>query len=631
MVIFRDNVDKPINISENTFENKRIINVHHIYDGQSSDNSKYENPFKIPSNELQMFSDRYKFVFNEKLNIILDTQIDPENKSKFDRGSSEKEKLSYINVNAIQLDGVPSLFNPLYGVHVKGIAMNTPLLTITDDKDIDDDISDCSIKKLVELSKPEKGRGVPKLGRSIYKYADFMYCKDLGKISNNRLITLRRFALPVGDDIWHVNPGAANIDSDEKDITSILNNSVGNDVGRLVTWLNDDNKLDSILKYEYHDSWRPVDGQFETVNSQAENRGILGDIVNLANPTYRKQVASGYAGRGNNLLNRFGDVVKLPFGKDGQIFSADATYENHEILTRYDQHKIYEPQGTVRDTHIYEGKMTFSQGFSLTFDYELRAYDNINPKTAFLDLLGNIQQVTYRAGNFWGGGRWWVGAPENPKGWRTANAFIDGGWDKLDSLFSSILGSGEDLGSMLGSIANKIGIKIENLFKKGSEALDEAVNNPGGVAQKLANNARDIGAGSMLKGMLKNKLGRPALYALQSILSGEPVGLWHVTIGNPRNPIMSFGNLIMDGATVEHYGPLGIDDFPTGLKVTVTLKHAKSRDMIDIGKMYTMGTSSLYMDITHTGLNKIYNLDLSSMDQRMWDVNGGQVTPGLNY
>ena len=193
------------------------------------------------------------------------------------------------------------------------------------------------------------------------------------------------------------------------------------------------------------------------------------------------------------------------------------------------------------------------------------------------------------------------------------------------------MGSGEDLGSMLGSIANKIGIKIENLFKKGAEVLDTAVNNPGGAAQNLANKAKDLGAGSMLKGMLKNQLGRPALYALQSILSGEPVGLWHVRIGNPRNPIMSFGNLIMDGATVEHYGPLGIDDFPTGLKVTVTLKHAKSRDMIDIGKMYTMGTSSLYMDITHTGLDKIYNLDLSSMDQRMWDVNGGQVTPGLNY
>ena len=58
------------------------------------------------------------------------------------------------------------------------------------------------------------------------------------------------------------------------------------------------------------------------------------------------------------------------------------------------------------------------------------------------------------------------------------------------------------------------------------------------------------------------------------------------------------GNLIITGASVQHYGPLGIDDFPTGLKVTVNLKHAKSRDSLEIGKMYTMGSTGLYMSLT---------------------------------
>ena len=95
------------------------------------------------------------------------------------------------------------------------------------------------------------------------------------------------------------------------------------------------------------------------------------------------------------------------------------------------------------------------------------------------------------------------------------------------------------------------------------------------------------------KGYLKNALGRPTLYAWQSLLSGDDVGLWHVTIGNPRNPILAMGNLILTNSTVTHSGPLGIDDFPSELKVSVTLKHARPRDLTEISRMYTKGASTM--------------------------------------
>ena len=109
--------------------------------------------------------------------------------------------------------------------------------------------------------------------------------------------------------------------------------------------------------------------------------------------------------------------------------------------------------------------------------------------------------------------------------------------------------------------------------------------------------------GDAFKGMLKNKLGRPAMYAFDSLLKGDPVGFHHVTIGNPRSPIISIGNLIITSTSVQHYGPLGIDDFPTGLKVTVNLKHAKSRDAIEIQQMYTGGSGVLSAGFS--GMNKI--------------------------
>ena len=101
----------------------------------------------------------------------------------------------------------------------------------------------------------------------------------------------------------------------------------------------------------------------------------------------------------------------------------------------------------------------------------------------------------------------------------------------------------------------------------------------------------------MGKAKLKNTLGRPQLYAFNSLLTGEDTGLWHVTIGNPRNPIAVMGNMIVTDTKITQYGPLGIDDFPTGIKVEVSLKHARPRDMIDIQKMYTRGISSIYQNI----------------------------------
>ena len=57
---------------------------------------------------------------------------------------------------------------------------------------------------------------------------------------------------------------------------------------------------------------------------------------------------------------------------------------------------------------------------------------------------------------------------------------------------------------------------------------------------------------------------------------------------------MEFGNLICTGASIEHYGPLGIDDFPTGLRVHVTLEHGRARDIMGIEQLYGRGDSRIY-------------------------------------
>ena len=311
----------------------------------------------------------------------------------------------------------------------------------------------------------------------------------------------------------------------------------------------------------------------------------------------------GTAGSGNPILQNLASntvIGKLP------LLSANGTYESNPAVLgkRYDQNKIYEPKGTIRDTHLYEGKLTFSHEFSLVFNYELRAYENINPKSAFLDLIGNILKVTYRSGSFWGGEQRVYGAPGNKEGWKKANALIDSALGKTkygvqefeDQFFSGKL----DMGSFFGKIGDRLktfaGASIQGI-------MNMIKNGPSGLSEDTKENIKEgsLAAVDVLGGMFKNAMGRPAVYALSSVLSGEPVGLWHVTIGNPRNPIVAMGNLIIDNTSIQQYGPLGIDDFPTGIKVTVNLKHAKSRDAAEIANMYTKGIGLIHLR------NKLYD------------------------
>ena len=119
-----------------------------------------------------------------------------------------------------QFEGRHSLFNAVNAVGGNlnyQVALNVPLL---DSPEVRAEIrskSDCSVKALVDAS----ARG--EMGRAVYTYADFMFCKHLGRISNNYLITLRRFPQPPGD---HIN---FTLDGEYNEHLP--------DIGRLVTWM----------------------------------------------------------------------------------------------------------------------------------------------------------------------------------------------------------------------------------------------------------------------------------------------------------------------------------------------------------------------------------------------------------
>lgn len=504
-------------------------------------------------------------------------------------------------------DLTPSLFNPYHALPVYGIMENVPLMDGTflskHDQDEIAKLDDCSIRELVNLSSVRKSI----LGNARYKYADFMYCKDLGKISNNHMITLRKFAIPVGDNIFRSTVAKTAGEGKDDPMSSI------GDVGRMITWFDtDDNKLSDIMSYEYEASWKKLDAKIQQLDSQEddEGRGIAGKIINNLSPGYNLQSAHGINSGGllGQLMNSMG------------IGANTHEYQHNDVALgrNYDNNKVYTPRDTIQDTHIYEGKLTFKHEFTLNFSYKLRAYDNINPKSAFLDLLGNILTVTYRKGTFWGGKSEVLGAKPNKAGWQKYNNVLkglsDAGGDlwknifhlegaNTDGLLSGLSQFGSSLLDIVKGAEMDIGgtassaMQTAKDFLSGNITADEVMGKVKTSVQAGAQKAADLNLGQVMMGSIKNKLGRPALYAFDSLLTGAKVGLWHVTIGNPKNPIATFGNLIMTNAKITHSGPLGFDDFPTDLHVSVTLKHAMSRDATEISKMYTKGQNGIYFSL----------------------------------
>jgi len=632
-------VDKRIyDINSNVSLNANINN------GKTSlsDCVVFEDPFLFSSSIFSVINN-YKYILKSSLPSIQDYA-----KLKDDgKGNKNADKNEYALTVAHSIVA-PSLFNPYYGVSITGITEHVPLMlhgnsdlngsikienplaesdkkgtfksgsikkditlssTLPGDIKTDEDISDCTIKKLVELSnQPAENR---ELGLATYRYADFMFCKDLGKISNNHLITLRKFPGPIGDNIFK-----GVIPKGKKD----KNKSAGYpDIGRMITWFgNEDNKLEDICRFNYNATWKEFTAEIKQENSQQQDEGLLDKIANSLSPQNNKLVGEGFSSN-TGLLGWGAGLLDIP------ILSGDHANNAHydlELLSNYDQHRIYTPQNTIWDTHKYEGKLVFNQEITLTFRYTLRSYANINPKSAFLDLIGNIMAVTYRRGSFWGGESKIIGPQGNNSVYETAYGIADNAFEKLGGIWNNFVDGNFSLGDLqgwLGNVSNLVG----GLVQKAKDTVQGAVNpnatasqkqttqetkkNAKKVIKKGTEMAKQYGWANALKGMFKNQLGRPAMYAFNSLLTGEAVGPWHLTIGNPRNPIMSMGNMIMTGSEVQQSGPLGIDDFPTELKVTVQLKHGRPRDSVEIQKMYTKGTSAIYRPMNLIQLDKYKN------------------------
>jgi len=441
------------------------------------------------------------------------------------------------------------------------------------------------------------GNGDP-YGRTPYNFTDFVFSKHWNKIPNNRLITLRRFPAPIIDNLKfpgmdgtmsegapsgneQANEGSAAV----QDITTSGTEPGGSakkitfpPMATAVTYFGEetDNTLKDILKFTTGFMWDEAEANVwkvtptETPNAEQGPGALWPGFTKFAS---QLNVATGNWNQ-QAVLNQ-GMLPPDPY--------ADGPYEN----------RIIGPVNRITKVKKRAAGIKFEMsGIELKFDYVARPVGGINTKAVLLDILSNFLIMGSTAAVFWGGQHRFMGNPQTypflggDKGiqqWYSGKPLEWGA-----SSIKQFLGKGKEAGSGIIEQAKNFFNSILGKPGSGNKDLFGSLENVYGGGTGIAGNLVKQYAAEKSNGQI------PYLQGLKALLIGEPVGEWHVTIGNPLNPIAMIGNLVCESVEVEFGNEIGPDDFPTEMRVIVKLEHGMARDRDAIQSIFNRGMGRIY-------------------------------------
>ena len=390
--------------------------------------------------------------------------------------------------------------------------------------------------------------------RISYTAQDFLYCKYYKKIPVNHLITLRRFPTPVNDNIFDLKLDVAG--KDPKTPRAASNVDATQTAGvTAVTYMGEQagNKLDDILTMSYGLNYKEVKSEMEDISS--------GDGGYTSQPFYSKM-----GGVGRATADAFKGISSR------QKFAAQNMSTGDKLGTTY-ANFVIGPVNVIDSTQIRDRGMKFSNDLKLNFEYELKSLSYVNPKIAMIDIISNMLTMTYNNGQFFGGGQRYYGSAG-----AVASQFGD-----INKLKQG------DFSGYIGSVVTDVETGFKNVFGGGTGEF----NLENGIEGLLKVGKTMLG--NMLGGFLSDNVGAVSgTQASKALISAEPTGDWHVTVGNPLNPIVTMGNMYCDNSTMTLGHGLGYDDFPMEVKFEIDLKHGKPRDKGDIENMFNAGRGRIY-------------------------------------
>ena len=391
------------------------------------------------------------------------------------------------------------------------------------------------------------------------KYSDFVYCRNYGVYPNNRLIVVRRFGGPVGDN---------------------LTGRGTSPIGTLITWFDDQNPPISI---DFGIQWEDAEVSFKNV------------LNNVGNDIGLKNMPLGdLAGGGFGVISApgaFEPFTRQIFEKAGLIGPGGANFipaGSPTLIKQAKQRKLI-PDDTSGSS--LNGKISVT----VKCAWEQKFIGGIDPTKVYYDLLRMILHFGSDDASFYLGSGSTINSVlnnilktlENPAGFikqilegfskaftgiitdikKAINKFYD------SSVIQNDTSSGENPPS---NSDKKKGDDNDKNSTKSKQTIADNELNEKNRNQVLANVNSLVSLFSDLTAGIGRKY-KHVLLGIGNSLSGAPSTPWHVTVGNPFRPILSSGDMYIESDIKLILGPtLAFNDLPSYIEVEFTLTSARN-------------------------------------------------------
>jgi hypothetical protein len=425
---------------------------------------------------------------------------------------------------------VTSKMNPGYFINYRGRQFNhgdfTPYAverTGIGENVTPNDQSDTSVPELVKWSER-----YPSL--KLYP-KDFLYCRDLEKYPNNRLVVLRRFAQPVGNNLFL--PGKMG--------------QYPHPISTVVSWVNPEE--DGFFNFSFGEKWEQQSEDFFDILKGAMQKISGGGGGNVVTNALQKQLFQ-------NILGSMG-VTNLSF---------EDFYGNPSII-----------KSTSRRSTGGDG-FNFDFNYTLTANYEMRHLvgpnnAHIDSQVAMLDIMANLIKMGSSDSIF----RLSTGFSMFAS--KTLNAMAAG---RTSQILQEILkGAISAAKSMINSVVEMLKADLDKIKAGGVDAAKEV------AVQRLTQLADATIQGIIAEHKVK-------LEASIAGSSGLPNAPWHLTIGNPKKPVVSIGDMVVDKVELKGKNELGYDDWPTEIEAKITLKNARPLGAQEIENIFNGAQQRIY-------------------------------------
>lgn len=368
----------------------------------------------------------------------------------------------------------------------------------------------------------------------VLKPEDFVYLKAFRSYPANRLMVLRRF------------PGAINHD--------LFSNSM-KPLSTMVTYIPEG---EMPVKIDFNESWKSV-GEDHTFLS------VLQSVVGIdfsTIPGVGDLVSTGESPFAQNMINKIGQKL-------GFITGGGMPYGDPNII--YD--------ASVRDVDGKGINSGLESNISVTFEttYLFQEINGVDAKAAMLDIIGNTLVMGTSPERFYITGKATTKLQRLISDFRAGN--IGGLFEKIKEGITEVI---------KGAIKT-----IEDTAKDAAEAENnkDKDNDTSGLDSVLGK-VNEIGSDYIRGQYFRYKW---QLTGLLGTMAGVETAPWHITIGNPKAPWFTCGNLVVDSVELEPNDVLGYNDYFTELTVKIQLKQGRSMGLTGLSNLFNNGRGRIYV------------------------------------